>query len=295
VCGGVFPAASGRRYAGAASFFGAVPAGMKLVVRAPDGSVRDVTVPAESDAQATDCTDPFSRDRAIYAEAKVRPDGVAVIRLPSFFPFDKQFPTTATQAELEAFVAAYQAEIQKVFDTVKSAPGIVWDTRGNTGGITSVGAAITGGFPSARTTAVSYCRDRIDGAFPIAYSPQHYAIYGVEPGGPFAYAGKVAVVTDGLAYSAGDYFPRFVAKASDVPVVGSASAGAYGGGHIEIAVDGPPKLEANYDPTACFDAVTNAPLEGAPLAPKVPVEYDPSDLSAGKDTIVERAVKELAL
>jgi hypothetical protein len=295
VCGGVFPAASGRRYAGAASFFGTVPAGMKLVVRAPDGTSRDVTVPAESDPQAIDCTDPFGRNRQVYAEAKTRPDGVAVIRLPSFFPFDKPLPASPTQAELDAFVAEYEAEIQKVFDTVKTAPAIVWDARGNTGGITSVGLAIVSGFPSARKVAVSYCRDRIEGSSPIAYNAQRYALYGVDPGGPFAYAGKVAVVTDGLAYSAGDYFPLAVAKGSDVPVVGSASAGAYGGGRIPIAIDGPPKLEANYDPTACFDAITNKPLEAAPLAPKVPVEYDAKDLAAGKDTIVERAVKELAL
>jgi hypothetical protein len=295
VCGGVFPAASGRRYAGAASFFGNVASGTKLTVVGTDGARRDVTVPAEADAKDTDCTDPFARDRAIYAEATVRSDGVAVIRLPSFYPFDKSLPDNPTQAEFDAFVGAYQGEVKKVFDTVKSAPGIVWDTRGNTGGITNVGLAIVGGFASARKTAVSYCRTRIAGSSPPSFELARYAIYGVEPGGPFAYAGKVAVVTDGLAYSAGDYFPLAVAKASDAPVVGSASAGAYGGGRSPIAVDGPPKLSANFDPTACFDAVTNKPLEGAPLPPKVAIEYDAKDLASGKDTIVERAVKELGL
>lgn len=295
VCGGVFPAASGRRYAGAASFFGSVPAGTKLVVRALDGTTRDVTVPSENDAKTTDCTDPFARSHQIYAEASVRPDGVAVIRLPSFYPFDKQLPANPTQAEFDAFVAAYQGEIKKVFDTVKSAPGIVWDARGNTGGITTVGLTIVAGFSTARKTAVSYCRTRTKGSSPPAYDAERYAIYGVEPGGPFAYAGKVAVVTDGLAYSAGDYFPLAVAKASNAPVVGSASAGAYGGGNGPIDVDGPPKLSANYDPSACFDGVTDKPLEGAPLPPKVAVEYDAKDLAARRDTIVERAVSELGL
>jgi peptidase S41-like protein len=295
VCGGVFPAASGRRYAGAATFFGSVPSGTKLTVRALNGTTREVTVPAEKDTTATDCTDPFSRSRAIYAEAKVRPDGVAVIRLPSFFPYDKALPVNPTQAELDAFVAAYQAEIQKVFDSVKTAPGIVWDTRGNTGGITTVGLAIVSGFATAKKTAVSYCRTRTTGSSPPAYDAERYAVYGVDPGGPFAYAGKVAVVTDGLAYSAGDYFPLAVAKASSTPVVGSASAGAYGGGRSPIELDGPPKLSANFDPTGCFDGVTDKPLEGAPLPPKAAVELDAKDLAAGKDTIVERAVIELGL
>jgi C-terminal processing protease CtpA/Prc len=143
--------------------------------------------------------------------------------------------------------------------------------------------------------AISYCRTRVPSSSPIAYDAQRYATYAITPGGPFAYTGKVAVVTDGLAYSAGDYFPLAVAKGSDVRVIGSASAGAYGGGRAPISIDGPPPMNANYDPTACFDASTDLPLEGAPLPPKVAVEYDPADLAAGKDTVLERAVVELRL
>lgn len=293
VCGGIYPAASGRRYAGATAFFGSVPAGMKLTVRAADGATREVTVPAESDTRTTDCADPFGRSTQIYAEATVRPDGVAVIRLPSFLPFDKPLPTSTDPAVFKAFADAYQAEIVKVFDSVKSAPAIIWDARNNSGGISPVGLAIVGGFASARSTAVSYCKTRIAGSSPPAFDGQRYAVYAVEPGGPFAYTGKVAVVTDGLAYSAGDYFPLAVARASDAPIVGSSSAGAFGGGRAPIDIDGPPKLSANYDPTGCFDAATDKPLEGAPPPPKVAVEYDADDLAAGKDTIVERAVKEL--
>lgn len=295
VCGAVFPAASGRRYAAAASFFGTVPAGTKLVVTSAAGATREVVVPDTADAQATDCTDPFSRNRQIYAEATTRPDGVAVIRLPSFYPYDKQLSSNPTQEELDAFVAAYQGEIQKVFDSVKTAKAIVWDARGNTGGITKVGLAIVGGFPTAAATHVSYCKTRTASSSPPSYEGEPYAVYDVAPGGPFAYAGKVAVVTDGLAYSAGDYFPFAARKAANAVVVGSSTAGAYGGGHVPIAIDGPPALTSNYDPTACFDAVTNQPLEAAPLPPTAAVEYDPKDLAAGRDTVLERAVASLGL
>lgn len=293
VCGGVFPAKSGRRHAGAASFFGNVPAGTTLVVRTTNGTTRDVVVPAQGDATPTDCTDPFGRNRNVYAEATKRPDGVAVIRLPSFFPWNKSFPNTTDEAELDAFIAAYQSEIVKVFDTVKDAPAIVWDARGNTGGITPVGLAIIGGFASARATNVSYCRTRVAGSSPPSFDVDRYAIYDVTPGGPFAYAGKVAIVTDGLAYSAGDYFPFAALRASDAIVVGSSSAGAYGGGRAPIAIAGPPSMTSNYDPTACFDASNDKPLEGAPPAPTIAVEYAASDLAAGRDPIVERAVQAL--
>ena len=101
------------------------------------------------------------------------------------------------------------------------------------------------------------------------------------------------MLTDGLAYSAGDYFPLAVRKASDAILVGTSSAGAYGGGRAPIALAGPPSLEANYDPTACFDAATNAPLEANPPPPTIAAEYVPADLAAGKDTVLERAVKAL--
>jgi C-terminal processing protease CtpA/Prc len=161
--------------------------------------------------------------------------------------------------------------------------------------MTPVGLAIVGGFASARATNVSYCKTRIPGSSPPDFYPDQYAPYEVTVGGPFAYAGKVAVVTDGLAYSAGDYFPLAVVRASDAPLIGTSTAGAYGGGRAPIDLDGPPKLTCNYDPTGCFDAADDAPLEGAPPAPTVAVEYDPADLAAGKDTMIERAVQALGL
>lgn len=294
-CGAVYPSPAGRRYAAAATFFGGVPSGTSLTVRRLDGSTREVTVPKATDADLTDCLDPFARNRRIYAEATTRSDGVAVIRLPSFFPYDKAFPTSATEAELNAFVAEYQAAIVAVFDTVKTAPGIVWDARGNAGGITSVGLAIVGGFSTATATSLSYCRTRQAGAQPPTFLPDRYATYTVTPGGPFAYAGKVAVITDGLAYSAGDYFPLAVLKASRAPVIGSATAGAYGGGNAPLHVAGPPALDVSIDPSACFDAATDAPLEGAPPAPTFATEDNPVDLAVGRDTLVERAVATLGL
>jgi len=292
VCGSVMPSKPGRLASGAASFFGTIPAGTKLTVKGKTGATRDVVVPAGGDSKALDCTDPFGRDRRLYAEAKTRPDGVAVIRLPSFYPFDRSAPTTS--GEFDAFEAAYQAEIQAVFDTVKTAPAIVWDVRGNTGGMTRVGLAIASGFVGARAGELTYCRDRNHDA-PDGFNVLRYASYALTPGGPFAYPGKVAVVSDGLAYSAGDYFPMVSKTATSAIVVGTASAGAFGGGRSPVDLVGPPSLIVSADGAACFDAATNSFLEGAPPPPTVEVAYDPADLAAGKDTVLERAVKELGL
>jgi hypothetical protein len=292
-CGALFPAPSGRRASGAATFFGTVPAGQTLQVTTRDGQTRSLVVPATADADPTDCTDPFGRDRNLNAEATIRPDGVAVIRLPTFWPAGKDLPANPTQADVDAFTAAYQSDLVAIFATVKSAPAIIWDARGNTGGMTPVALAIVSGFSTATATQLSYCQTRVSSSSPPAFDGERYAEYGITPGGPFTYSGKVAVVTDGLAYSAGDYFTFAALRGGHALVVGSATAGAFGGGDGPIDIAGPPSMSANYDPTGCFDAATSTPLEAAPLAPTVAVELDAKDVAMGRDTVIERAVKEL--
>lgn len=289
VCGGIYPTAAGRRDVGAASFFGVVPAGTKLVVRGVDGRTRDVVIPNVDDPPAS-CEDPFGRRRDVHAEASMRPDGVAVIRVPSWMPLDEPFPQT--EEGVTALRARFEESIGRVFDTVKTARAIVWDVRGNGGGLTPVGLAIVGGFPSARATALSYCKTRIPGPT-VSFDGERYAEYRVTPGGRFAFAGKVAVLTDGLNYSAADYFAFAAHRASNAIVVGGATAGAFGGGHGPIELPGPPALSANFDMTGCFDASNDAPLEGTSLPPTVPAGYLPADLAAGKDTVLERAAAEL--
>jgi C-terminal processing protease CtpA/Prc len=290
VCGVVSPSASGTRASAAASFFGTVPTGAQLTVQpVRGGAPTTVEVPA-GNGEWISCQDALGRDLNFNAEATLRPDGIAVIRLPRFYPIDAMLPPNPTQQDYEEFIANFQAAILAEFDTVKQAPGLVWDARGNYGGISLVGLAIAGGMPSAAPTAISYCTSRIPQSEPPAFSDEPYAIYDVTPGGPFAYAGKVAVIVDGLDYSAADYFPYAIRKATATPLVGEASAGAYGGTGGLLELEGPPGMFFNYDVNRCVDADTNEPLEGTAVEPDLPLEYDPEDLAAGVDTLLEAAV-----
>ena len=219
-CGAVYPATSGKRAAAAASYFGSVPAGAKLSVTPVSGAAPySLEVPEQFDPQPTRCADALGRDIQFNIRAETRSDGVAVIRLPRFFPLGKVPPTNP--ADAQKFIDDFIAELAAEFDKVKAAPMLVWDIRGNTGGITPAGLAIAGGMQTAKATNVSYCVNRIAGSNPPSFGAQKYAIYAVTPGGPFAYSGKVAVVVDGLAYSAADYFPLAVRKATSTPLVGS--------------------------------------------------------------------------
>lgn len=289
-CGGVHPAPAARRTSGAASFFGGLDEGRVLHVRAPDGTPRTVSVPASDPRNLVDCTDPFARNRRVNGEATTRPDGVAVVRIPSFLPYDRPFPTNPTDADLEAYVSAFRNAVAAEFAKVKDAGTIVWDARGNTGGITPVGLAIVGGFPSARAGALSYCKTRVPASDPPSFDAERYAEYAITTGGPFATHAKMAVLVDGLGYSAGDYFAYATARASDVPLVGTSTAGAFGGGFAPVTLAGPPELTATYDPTACFDARTDEALEGHPAAPSVAAAYDPGAVARGEDPLLEAAV-----
>jgi hypothetical protein len=290
VCGAYYPSAAARRSSAAVSFFGTVPNGTELhVVPADGGPERTVSVPKTTTPSNLDCTDPFGRNIAFSARASVRSDGTAVIRLPRFVPYNEGgIPTT--QAEIDAYIAKFQNAVQTEFDKVKDAPRLVWDLRGNGGGITAVGLAIVDGMPGARAMDLSCCRARIPKTHPAQFDTQRYAEYAVTPGGPFQYAGKVAIVVDALDYSASDYFSFAIARATDVPRVGEGTAGAYGGAGATLDVEGPPAAIAGYDVNHCLDARDDSPLEGRGNAPTHPVSYRAEDAAKGIDTLLEAAV-----
>jgi hypothetical protein len=285
VCGTSSPAASHRRTSAAASFFGTVPAGMELTVRPAGGGADRTLIVPSSNGMIMSCQDPLGRNIAFDAQSEVRTDGVAVIRLPRFFPRNP-----VSQTDVNALIQQMMDAVRTEFDKVKSAPAIVWDARANYGGITPVGLAITGGMPGARATQLSWCTARIGGTDPPEFDTQRYAEYQITPGGVFTYAGKVAVIIDGLDYSAADYFALAIKSATDVKLVGSATAGAYGGSGQLFPLDGStPAVSVSLDINRCVDT-TGTPLEGRAVEPHVPVEYDPADLAAGRDTVLEAAV-----
>lgn len=290
VCGSFFPAPAARRTSAAVSFMNTVPKGAKLVIKpAGGGAERVVTTPAGSSNQLLDCTDPLGRDTFFNAKATLLADGTGLIQLPRFTPMDDN-SNPQTDAELAEFITKFRGKILAEFAKVKDAPRLVWDARGNGGGISSVGLDIVSGMPSARATTLSYCRQRIAQSSPPAYDDTHYAEYAVAPGGDFSYAGKVAVLVDALDYSASDYFSFAIRRATDVPLVGEGTAGGYGGGGASFPIEGPPAVTAYFDSNRCFDASDDSDLEGRGVEPTHEVSYQPADLAAGRDTVLEAAI-----
>jgi len=285
------PSSSYRRTSGAASFFGTIPTGAKLVVEDPKGARRAVVVPSESDT-STSCFEPLGRDTQFVAKSETLTDGTAVIRLPSFVPYDVPFPTSGTQEDFDAYRLAFQARVRAEFDKVKAAPRLIWDLRSNGGGLTQVGLAIASGMVGAKAGPLTRCVDRIAKSDPPRFGTEPYAEYGLTPGGEFAYAGKAAVLIDGFDYSAADYFPYAVRNATSAILVGTPTAGGFGASSGTFEVLQSPAVSVTYDVNKCTTS-EGVPLEGKGVEPHVLVEYDPTSLAEGRDAVLERAASEL--
>ena len=291
LCGTSAPSEAFRKGEAATSFFGSVPAAMELEVQPVSGAAYTLTVPDTHDATPTNCQDPLGRDMSFNAQSYLRPDGIGVVRVPRFFPLGFSLPVNPTQQEIDELINTMMQAVVDAFDQVKSAPQLIWDARSNFGGVTLVGLEIAGGMPTATQTTLSSCQVRVPYSDPPAFSGGT-AFYSVTPGGQLAYSGEVAVLIDQLDYSAADYFPLAVRRATSTLLVGSPTAGAFGGVGPSFDIPAMPPMFASADPFKCSDAM-GTPLEGSSVMPDMVVEYEPTDLAAGIDTVMEAAASAL--
>lgn len=272
---------SHSRMAAALAAFSAPEPGTEYFVRAPSGDFRTVLVPRDTPTTPIDCRGPLTADVSVRPRVTRRPDGVAVIRVPSFFISDPG------QTELEEIRATTRRELLEAFEQARDAPAIVWDVRANFGGLSLQGLELVSGMPTARATRIATCELRPDGTDVLV--EDRFIDYRVVPGGDFAYEGRVAVVADALALSATDYFLLGVTSATDVPIVGTGASGGYGVAFPSRRFAGPPDLDAFGDSYRCLDGA-GSPLEGREVSVTAFVELDPEDVAAGRDTQLEVAV-----
>lgn len=283
VCGASSAGPSNRRIAAATSLFSSIPVGTVIdIVNAADGSAEQLEIPDEP-AIYLDCRDPMGRNTWFNANSYIRPDGVAVIQAPRFFPLGMDYT-----APYEELYEAMESALLEAFESVLSAQAIIWDIRANTGGISPVAFRVVEGMPGARAVHIAHIGTRIPGVVPVQVNPMTEGDYEVSPGGPFAYDGQVAVLVDGLSVSAADYFTRAVSLATDVPIVGTGAAAAYGGAGYNFEFGDDPVFTTVIDPYLCSD-IDGVPLEGLEVEPDLFVELDALDLAIGIDTQLEAA------
>ncbi len=281
VCGSASASPANRRIAAATSLFSSIPEGTRLDIVHIDGSQSQLEIPP-AEISYLDCRYPRGGDMWFNARTTLLANDIAVITLP------RLYPTQATGNEgYDELIDMMKSSVQEAFDQAKHAQGIIWDLRANVGGITPIGLEIVGGMPTARAQTIAFGGRRIPGSKPVTLTNEFE--YAVQPGGDFSYQGKVAVLADGLSVSAADYFLLAIAEATDVPIIGTGAAGAYGGSGFTVTVGNDPSFIIGIDPYRIEDAQGQV-LEGYTVDPHRFVEQDPEDLSQGIDTQLQAAI-----
>lgn len=290
VCGSGTANDDVRHEHAAEALFGSLRAGDTLTIEGLDGETRIVTAGPPSAGFGAVCRFPAGASGQALVEAILRPDGVAVIRLRRFYllPGEPGHFDAKTAEEYQQLLDHLIGTVKTAFDTVApTATGIIWDIRANAGGASLVGFAIAAGMPGFTEVPIARCSTRVAASVPPAYF--HYGPdYDLVENTTFTFTGPTALLIDGMAISAADYFARAVMLGTDTRIFGRPTAGAYGGGGAGFTLDPERGLYMGYDPYKCDD-IDGVPLETTSVPPDQWVEYAPMDLANGVDTVLEAA------
>jgi carboxyl-terminal processing protease len=167
-----------------------------------------------------------------------------------------------------------QDEFGRALQTLRDAPGMVIDLRGNGGGEARVVGEITGNF-FERETYSGGLRTRT-GPFQKSY---------VRPA-PRPYGGPVVVLVDEESASASETFAAFVQEVGRARVVGRRTAGATLGRNGFREVKGGGRLLFS---TRSYVTPAGREVEGEGVTPDVEVPLTLADLRAGRDAALAAA------
>ncbi len=287
----------GKRDQAADDLFAVIDEGDTLIVIDPQGTQRQVEVPARmADGPIAECYDAFEGAFSEFeAQLTMRPDGVAVIRVPHFGPYETPFPEPFTTESYLQWVSDYIDRLAALMAEIPADAPIVWDARGNLGGSAEVPLAIVAGMPGAIRTQISEGYFRVEGTEPFEYGDANATFsFSVPDDDRLEHDAPTAVLVDAVTASAGDYFALGVKEYSDALLVGTPGTAMYGyGGLPRMSIPGSViELRHRIDFLQARD-MDGDPLEGHVVTPDIAVEYDPSDLANGVDTVLEAAVSAL--
>lgn len=198
------------------------------------------------------------------------PSGLGLIRIPNF------------SSGSHDLVAEFDAALDALLD----APGIILDLRDNGGGSTFVSDRIAGRFFSQ---PFIYGRDQFRARLPQRGWRSHFD-YRVAPRGP-VYRGPVVLLINELNFSAAEQFIVALADSGRATTVGRTTAGGTGN---PLTFRLPGGGLARFS-TAAFYRNDGSLIEGAGIAPDLPVAWTVEDVRAGRDPDLAAAVQWLEM
>ena len=184
-----------------------------------------------------------------------------------------------------AWMMPIMRQFDQAVDQYRDADGIVIDLRGNGGGVGAMIMGLAGHFIDDRES-LGVMRTRTT-TLQFVTNPRRVSTAGerVTP-----YAGPVAVLTDRLSASASEVFAGGMQAVSRVRVFGTATAGAV----LPASMDRLPNGDVLYHAFGEFETVTGIRLEGRGVVPDEAVALTRPDLLAGRDAVLEAALRWIA-
>ena len=175
-----------------------------------------------------------------------------------------------------SFMMPVMEKVRAALREFKDAPGIIFDLRGNLGGIGDLAAGIVG-MMETRETSLGTSRRR-SGQVKLAVFPQ------ARP-----YTGPVVILIDGGSGSTTEIFAAGLQELRRAVIVGERSAGAVLPSDMIKLPTGAIFQYAFAD----FRTTSGALIEGRGVAPDVEVKHTRASLLAGRDAQLEAAIAEL--
>jgi C-terminal processing protease CtpA/Prc len=174
------------------------------------------------------------------------------------------------------------AELDRAFDSVMDAPGLILDLRGYAMGIFPT---VAGRLAQSQAAAAVFRQRVWHGPDPAAVTEDGGVQYAAPSGKP-VYRGRVAVLIDERAFSQGEHTALFLRAATRVAFVGTPTSG--NDGDVTF-VTLPGAVEASFTGENVRQG-DGAPLQRVGIIPDVWVEPTVEGVRTGQDEVLERAV-----
>lgn len=193
---------------------------------------------------------------------------------PQFVEFEaKRLRDGIGYIRFNLFVAPVLDKFCTALRSMKDAPGVVIDLRGNRGGLLGLIYGL-GGLIETRAVSFGTMRTR-EGLYEFRVIPQRSA-----------YRGQIAVIVDSTTQSAGEIFASGLQDSARAVIIGERSAGAT---LPSVAKELPTGAILQYA-FADFVTANRQHLEGRGVTPNVAVKLDRRSLLAGRDPQLEAAL-----
>jgi carboxyl-terminal processing protease len=206
---------------------------------------------------------PFELTRQRFVHFGRHPSGLGYIRIESF----------NGRGEVAA-------EFDRALEALRNTPGLILDIRDNQGGFGQP-RIVARLLQQSALVSISYTKDG------PGHKDLHRSEQRLEPGGPWQFTGRVALLVNDVTGSAADLFACWLRSAGRVVTVGSTTHGNLSG--VAAFAVLPCGLVARISNGYVCDA-KDRPIEGQGNEPDVRVSPTIADVLNGKDPVLDKAV-----